>query len=73
MIVLEVEDADRLAGWLKTQGVYVDSRKGRVLRLAPFVWNPASDVDRLFDAVGEALRTGAHLAHEPVAEGGPVT
>ena len=73
MIVLEVADADRLAGWLKTQGVYVDSRKGRVLRLAPFVWNPASDVDRLFDAVGEALRTGAHLAHEPVAEGGPVT
>ena len=73
MIALEVADADRLAGWLKTQDVYVDSRKGEVLRLAPFVWNPAGDVDRLFDAVDEALRTGAHRAHEAVAEGGPVT
>ena len=73
MVVLEVPDADRMVAWLKTQGVFVDGRKGEVLRLAPFVWNPPSDVDRLFDAVAEALETGVHLAHKLVAEGGPVT
>lgn len=73
MLVVEVDAADRLAAWLKTRGVYVDSRRGRFLRLAPFVWNTAGDVDRAFDAVEEALATGAHLAAEPVAEGGPVT
>ena len=73
MVVVEAEGADRLASWLKTHDVYVDSRRGEVLRFAPFVWNTPADVDRLFDALGEALATGAHLAHEPVAEGGPVT
>ncbi|MDT7856247.1 aminotransferase class V-fold PLP-dependent enzyme [Rubrivirga sp. S365] len=73
MLVLEVEHADRLAAWLKSQDVYADSRKGRVLRLAPFVWNPPADVDRAFDAVDEALRTGAHMEYEAPAEGGPVT
>ena len=73
MVVVEADAADRLAAWLKAQGVYVDSRRGEVLRFAPFVWNTARDVDRLFDAVEEALRTGAHLEMEAVEEGGPVT
>ena len=73
MTIFEVEAADRLCGWLKTQGVYTDSRKGRFLRLAPFVWNPMEDVDRAFDAVEAGLRSGDYLRWEPVAEGGPVT
>ena len=73
MVVTEVDDADRLVAWLKTQGIYVDGRRGRLLRFAPYVWNTAADVDRLFDALGDALQTGAHLAFEPPAEGGPVT
>ena len=73
MLVLEVDHADRLSAWLKTRGVYTDSRRGEVLRLAPFVWNPPEDIDRCFDAVEEALRSGAHLAYDAPAEGGPVT
>ena len=73
MTIFEVEAADRLCGWLKTQGVYTDSRRGRYLRLAPFVWNPAEDIDRAFDAVEAGLRSGAYLRWEPAAEGGPVT
>lgn len=73
MIVLGVPDADRLVRWLKTRGVYVDARRGTLLRMSPFVWNPAGDVDRAFDGIGEALETGAHLELEAVAEGGPVT
>ncbi len=73
MIVLDVPEADRMVRWLKTRGVYVDARRGRVVRLAPFVWNTAGDVDRLFDALEEALETDAHLALAPAAEGGPVT
>lgn len=73
MMVLEVESADRLVAWLKTRGVFADSRRGRLLRFAPFAWTTEADVDRLFDAVEEALATGAHLAYEPPAEAGPVT
>ena len=73
MLVFAVDHADRLSSWLKTQGVYTDSRRGEVLRMAPFVWNTAGDVERAFDAVAEALRSGAHLAYDPPAEGGPVT
>ena len=73
MLVFAVPHADRLSAWLKTRGVYTDSRRGAALRLAPFVWNTAADVERAFDAVGEALASGAHLAYEAPAEGGPVT
>ncbi len=73
MVVLEVDDADRLVRWLKTRGVYVDARRGRLLRFSPFVWNPLADVDRLLDAVEEALETGAHRALAEADAGGPVT
>ena len=73
MLILEVEAADRLCAWLKTQGVYTDSRQGRVLRMAPFVWNPIEDVDRAFDTIGEALANGAYRTVDLPAERGPVT
>ena len=73
MLVFEVEAADRLCAWLKTRGVFTDSRRGRLLRMAPFVWNPLPDVDAAFDAIDEALASGAHLKVGPVDEGGPVT
>ncbi|PSQ69066.1 MAG: aminotransferase, partial [Bacteroidetes bacterium QH_2_67_10] len=73
MLILEVEAADRLCAWLKARGVYTDSRQGRFLRMAPFVWNSEAEVERAFDLIAEANRTGAH--HEaPLPEtGGPVT
>jgi kynureninase len=73
MVVLEVDDADRMVRWLKTRDVYVDARRGRLLRFSPFVWNPLADVDRLFDAVEEALATGTHRALAAADAGGPVT
>jgi kynureninase len=73
MVVLRTPHADRLCAWLKTQGVYTDSRRGALLRLAPFVWNTAADVDRAFDAIAEAAATGVHLQAPLDAPGGPVT
>ncbi|HEX9953420.1 MAG TPA: aminotransferase class V-fold PLP-dependent enzyme [Rubricoccaceae bacterium] len=73
MLVFGVAHADRLSAWLKAQGVYTDSRRGEVLRMAPFVWNTETDIAHAFDAVGHALETGEHLAYTPPAEGGPVT
>ncbi|MFN3595701.1 MAG: aminotransferase class V-fold PLP-dependent enzyme [Rubricoccaceae bacterium] len=73
MVILEVPHADRLSAYLKTEHVFTDSRQGRFLRLAPFVWNTADDVDRAFDVVAHALRTDAHLREQLPAEGGPVT
>ena len=72
MVVLAVPEAGRLSEWLKTQGVFTDSRRNEVLRLAPFVWNAPAELARAFDAVEEGLRTGAHLRHVPEAAG-PVT
>ncbi len=73
MVVLEVDEADRMVRWLKTRGVFVDARRDRVVRFAPFVWNPPADVDRLFDTLGEAIASDAHLELAPADEGGPVT
>ena len=73
MLVFAVPHADRLASWLKAQGVFTDSRRGEVLRMAPFVWNAPGDVEAAFDAIAFALDTGAHLTFAAPAEGGPVT
>ncbi len=73
MLVAEVDHADRLVAWLKAQDIYMDSRRGRLVRLAPFVWNTLADVDRSADAVAHALATGEHLTYEAPDEGGPVT
>jgi kynureninase len=72
LVVVEVEGANALSAYLKTRHVYTDSRRDRVLRFAPFVWNDRADLDRLFDALDDALRTGHYLSFkEDVA--GPVT
>jgi kynureninase len=73
MLILEVEAADRLCAWLKARGVYTDSRQGRFLRMAPFVWNSEAEVERAFDLVAEADRTGAHHKAPLPETGGPVT
>ena len=73
MIVLEVAEADAMVRWLKTQDVYVDARRGEVVRFAPFVWNTPADMDRLFDALGEGLASDAHRTLALADEGGPVT
>lgn len=72
MVILAVPDANRLSEWLKTQGVFTDSRRDEVLRLAPFVWNTSDDLARAFDVVEKGLETGAHRRHTPEAAG-PVT
>lgn len=73
MVVLEVDHADRISAWLKQREIYTDSRRGRYLRLAPFVWNTTEEVDRTFDAIEEALRSGAYRAVGAPPGAGPVT
>ena len=72
LVVLELARADEMVAYLKTEQVYVDGRRGKVLRLAPFVWNDAADVNRCFDVLAHALRTGAHHGHRETTHG-PVT
>jgi kynureninase len=75
MVILDVSAADRLCAFLKTQHIYTDSRKGRYLRMAPFVWNTAEEVDRTFETIEAALRDGTYRAMPADAEtaAGPVT
>ncbi|MEZ4701601.1 MAG: aminotransferase class V-fold PLP-dependent enzyme [Rhodothermales bacterium] len=74
MLVFELQGADRAAMYLKQRGVLVDSRKGRYLRMAPFVWNDAGEVARCFTALSEGL-AGRRYLKEGLAEDrpGPVT
>src|SRR5690606_28489580 len=73
MVLLAVEEAGALCEWLKPQGVFTDSRRGEVLRLAPFVWNTEADVERAFDVIADGLRSGAYRGYEAPASAGPVT
>ena len=73
MVIVEAPEADRLCAWLKTRGVYTDSRRGEVVRFSPWVWNAPEDIERCVDALGEAMETGAYLSYEAPAEAGPVT
>ena len=73
MIVLEHDHADAMVRWLKTQDLYVDARRGRVVRLAPWVWNTTEQIDRLFDAVEHARASGEYRDVTEAEAGGPVT
>ena len=73
MVIVEAKSADLLCAWLKSRGVFTDSRQQRYLRLAPWVWNTAGEVDRAFDVIAEGLQSGAYLRYEAPAEAGPVT
>ena len=73
MLLFEVPHANRLSAYLKQHGIYTDSRKGALLRLAPFVWNTQTDLDRAFDLIGDAVKSGRYLDASLPSEGGPVT
>ena len=75
MVILDVPSADKLCAHLKRQHIYTDSRQGRYLRLAPFVWNTMEEIERTFDAIAEAVTSGAYLRLDETAldRAGPVT
>ena len=73
MLILHVEAADHLCTYLKQRGIYTDSRQGRFLRMAPFVWNTVAEVDHTFDLIAEAVQTDAHLDVILPDTAGPVT
>ncbi|MEM6782830.1 MAG: aminotransferase class V-fold PLP-dependent enzyme [Bacteroidota bacterium] len=73
MVIFEVEAADLLCEFLKTRGVYTDSRQGRFLRLAPWVWNTMEEVERALDEIAATTRSGSHRAFAAPIHAGPVT
>lgn len=72
MLLLEVPDAHRLSHYLKEHHIYTDSRQNEVVRMAPFLWNTPSEIDRTFDQIEDALRTDDYRSVPP-ASSGPVT
>lgn len=75
MVILEVPAADHLCAYLKQHRIYTDSRKGRYLRLAPFVWNTRTDLERAFDVIEQTLQEGSYHDFAPALQdtAGPVT
>ena len=72
MVLLEIPEATRMTRYLKTRHIYTDSRRNDVVRMAPFLWNTQEEVDRAFDTIEDALRSGAYQSHTP-PDTGPVT
>lgn len=73
MVIIEIPQADRLSAYLKTLNIYTDSRQGRFLRMAPFVWNTEDEINRTFKVIETAVEQRAYLDHIPGTAGGPVT
>ncbi|MEM8559368.1 MAG: aminotransferase class V-fold PLP-dependent enzyme [Bacteroidota bacterium] len=73
MVIVAVEAADQLCEYLKTRGVYTDSRQGRFLRFAPWVWNTMDEVERALDEIAAAIRSGSYRAFDAPIPAGPVT
>lgn len=72
LLLLHVPEAERLSAYLKDHQVYTDSRRNRILRMAPFVWNTTDDIERAFSGIEHALSTGAYRS-TPIDPAGPVT
>jgi kynureninase len=73
MVLIEVDEAHALCEYLKTRGIYTDSRKNQYLRMAPFVWNTMDEVDHAFSEIGDALADDRHLTADLETSAGPVT
>src|SRR5690625_169839 len=73
IVVLGVERVDWRCAYLKKRGIFTDSRQGRYLRMAPYVWNTIGDVDRAFEVIDEAISSGNYRTIDLAHEGGPVT
>lgn len=74
MVILDVPEADKLCTFLKHHHIYTDSRQGRFLRLAPFVWNTGEEIYRAFDHIHRALKSGAYRSQTNTpSPAGPVT
>jgi kynureninase len=72
MVLLEVPDAEKLTAYLKAHGIYTDSRRNEVVRMAPFLWNTKAEVQRTFDRIEEGLATGTYR-EVTASSAGPVT
>lgn len=73
LVLIDVPRADLLCTWLKHQQVYTDSRKGHLLRFAPFVWNTEAEIQRVFELIAHAVQTGEYMSQAPETAHGPVT
>ena len=72
MFIASVPKADLLSDYLKSKRIFTDSRKGYLLRMAPFVWNTMAELEVTFDTIAESLQNNMHLKHSYFREG-PVT
>ncbi len=73
MVIFEVPHADRMAHLLKSYNIYTDSRQGKYLRIAPFVWNTMEEIESTFAVIERGLRGARYLQVVPPLSAGPVT
>lgn len=73
MAIFELPQADRMALFLKSHNIYTDSRQGKYLRMAPFVWNTIEEIEKAFEIIKLGLRGARYLQISPGTPAGPVT
>ncbi len=73
MVVFELSHADRMVHFLKAHKIHTDSRQGKYLRMAPFVWNTMKEIERTFEVIKLGLRAARYLQVPIHPSTGPVT
>lgn len=60
LIILKINEADKLAEHLACRGILVDARKNEYLRMSPHVYTSPKDIERATKAIIVAIKTGAY-------------
>lgn len=60
LIILKIDEADKLVEYLVCRGILVDARKNTYLRMSPHVYTSSVDIERAINAILAAIQTGTY-------------
>lgn len=64
LIILKINEADKLVEYLSRYGILVDARKNKYLRMSPHVYTSPADIKRATEVILDAVKTGAYKITE---------
>jgi kynureninase len=60
LIILKIDEADKLVEYLACRGILVDARKNEYLRMSPHVYTSFADIERATTTILDAIQTGVY-------------
>ncbi len=73
LVILRIDEANKMRDYLAHYGILVDARKNEYLRFAPHAYTSFSDIKRATKIILDAMKTGEYKKTEVKETGGPVT